>query len=78
MGRDNSEADAVFSRETPEQAAHAIANALEFLRNEAAAMGLRDVGILIGIACARTRSYSPPAGTAGSVIDSITIVRFQR
>jgi hypothetical protein len=61
MEHDDRETDAVFLRETPEEAARAIANALEFLRGEAAAIGMRDVGILIGLARARVRDYWPRA-----------------
>lgn len=50
MEYDNRKADSDSLRETPEEAAHAIASALEFLRNEPAAIGIRDVGILIGFA----------------------------
>lgn len=61
MEYDDREADATMLRETPEEAARAIASALEFLRNEAAAIGMRDVDILIGLARARVRDYCPLA-----------------
>lgn len=37
-------------RETPEEARDAIASALEFLRGEAAALGMRDVSTLLALA----------------------------
>jgi hypothetical protein len=37
-------------RESPEEARDAIASALEFLRDEAAALGMRDVSTLIALA----------------------------
>jgi hypothetical protein len=61
MEQDAREVDGTILRETPEEAACAIANALEFLREEAAAFGMRDVCILIGLACARMRDYWPVA-----------------
>jgi hypothetical protein len=59
MGYDDREIDAVIMiiQETPEEAAHAIASALGFLCTEAAAIGMRDVGILIGLARARVGDY---------------------
>lgn len=57
MEYDDREADADMLRETPEEAARAIASALEFLRNEAAAIGMRDVDILIGLARDRMHDY---------------------
>jgi hypothetical protein len=50
--------------ETPEEAARAIANALEFLRGEAAAVGLHDVGMLIELAHATLCAHCPPASSA--------------
>jgi hypothetical protein len=61
MEQDDPEGDALILRETPEEAARAIASALEFLREEAAAIGMRDVDILLGLARARTHDYFPPA-----------------
>jgi hypothetical protein len=57
MEYDDRETDAVIIQETPEEAAHAIATALEFLCAEAAAIGMRDVGILIGLARASVGDY---------------------
>jgi hypothetical protein len=37
-------------RESPEEARDAIASALEFLRDEAAALGMRDVSTLLALA----------------------------
>lgn len=51
--------DAAILRETPEEAARAIAGALEFLRNETTAIGISDVGVLLGLAHARLRHYCP-------------------
>jgi hypothetical protein len=64
MEQDAREVDGTILRETPEEAACAIANALEFLRDEAAAFGMRDVCILIGLARARMRDYWPVAAKA--------------
>jgi hypothetical protein len=61
MEYDDREAGIAILRETPEEAARAIASALEFLREEAAALGMRDVSILIGLARGKTRDYCAPA-----------------
>jgi len=63
MEYDDRDADATFLRETPEEAAHAIAKALEFLRDEAAAIGMHDVVLLIALARVRMREYRPLATT---------------
>lgn len=49
--------ESLILEETPEQAAQAISDALEFLRREAEAIGMCDVGELIGRACAQARHY---------------------
>lgn len=51
--------------ETPEKAAESIASALDFLRGEADAAGLNDVGGLIGQASARAREQGALLGMAG-------------
>lgn len=61
MQPDEGGTDAAILRETPEEAARAIASALEFLRDEAAAIGMRDVRVLLWLAHSRTRAYCPPA-----------------
>lgn len=61
MERDDRETGIANLRETPEEAARAIASALEFLQEEAAAIGMRDVSILIGLARKKTRDYCTPA-----------------
>ena len=43
------------AQETPEQAADAISNALDFLRGESDAIGMADVSELIRRALAKTR-----------------------
>ena len=43
------------AKETPEQAADAISNALDFLRGESDAIGMADVSELIRRALAKTR-----------------------
>jgi hypothetical protein len=45
--------------ETPEQAAHSISLALDYLRLEAAAIGMLDVSELIGQARAKANEYRP-------------------
>jgi hypothetical protein len=45
------------SRETPEEAAQAIASALEFLRDEAQAAGMYDVHVVIELARATASGY---------------------
>lgn len=57
---DERAASAATLRESPEDAALAIASALEFLRAEAAAIGLHEVGLLIGLARNRTCDYCSP------------------
>lgn len=46
-------------QETPEQAAGAISTALDFLRLEADAIGMRDVSDLIGLARAKINEDRP-------------------
>ncbi len=57
MKYDDRETGIANCRETPQEAARAIASALEFLQDEAAALGMRDVSILIGLARTKTRDY---------------------
>lgn len=49
----------IIIRETREQAARAISHALEFLRHEADAIGMVDVGELIARASERANEYVP-------------------
>ncbi|MEX2496147.1 MAG: hypothetical protein WD448_08670 [Woeseia sp.] len=53
MAPDARQSRAAAYHETPEEARDAIASALEFLRDEAAALGMRDVSTLLALA----RSY---------------------
>lgn len=53
MLRKQSAAGRFLVRETREQAARSISSALDFLRNEADAIGMIDVGELIGRASER-------------------------
>lgn len=48
----------VAPEETPEQAADAISNALDFLCGESDAIGMRDVSELIRCALAKTKESS--------------------
>lgn len=57
MLRKQSEAGPLMVRETREQAARSISCALDFLRNEADAAGMIDVGELIGRARERANEY---------------------
>jgi hypothetical protein len=50
MTSDERQMRAAALRETPEEARDAIASALEFLRDEAAALGMRDVSTLLALA----------------------------
>jgi hypothetical protein len=54
------ETENLILEETPEQAAHAISLALNYLRLEARAIGMLDVSELIGRACAKANEYRPP------------------
>lgn len=64
MEDDDRAIDGAALRENPEEAAHAIAIALEFLRVEAVAIGLYNVGVLIGLARARMCDHFAPRGRA--------------
>ena len=59
MRRRHSKNGRITIRETREQAAHAISSALDFLRNEADAIGMADVGELIGRASEKANRYWP-------------------
>lgn len=61
MERRRPECGSVLLVETPEETARAIASALEFLRDEAAAVGMRDVSVLIGLAHARAQDHCTDA-----------------
>ena len=64
MEGDDRAVDGAVPRENPEEAARAIAIALEFLRAEAAAIGLHDVGDLIGLARTKTCDHCSAAARA--------------
>lgn len=53
----------IIIRETREQAARAISCALEFLRHEADAIGMVDVGELIARASEKANEYAPARET---------------
>lgn len=59
MSSDERQTRAAAFRETPEEARDAIASALEFLRDEAAALGMRDVSTLIALARSCIRDDYP-------------------
>lgn len=59
MLRKQSEAGMLIVRETREQAARSISCALDFLRHEADAVGMADVGELIGRASEKANGYWP-------------------
>ncbi|HET6630068.1 MAG TPA: hypothetical protein VFG91_09860 [Woeseiaceae bacterium] len=59
MLRKQNEAGPFVVRETREQAARSISSALDFLRNEADAIGMIDVGELIDRARERANEYWP-------------------
>jgi hypothetical protein len=63
MRRRKSQVQVVEIRETREQAARSISCALEFLRHEAYAIGMREVGDLIERASEKANQYCP-AGEA--------------
>lgn len=58
--RDRETGDEVV--ESPEEAMEAIANALDFLRREAAALGMQEVSDMIGRVRVRVRSGSGVPG----------------
>ena len=58
MVADDRNTDTTACRETTEEAAQAIATALEFLRDEAQAVGMYDVHVVIELA----RPTWPPKG----------------
>lgn len=53
----NHKADVTAMEETPEQAAQGISTALAFLRREADAIGMHDVGKIIGQAFSKSCKY---------------------
>lgn len=53
------ENEIIILQETPEQAAHSISTALDFLRLEADAIGMLDVSDLIGRARAKISECCP-------------------
>jgi len=57
MVADDRNCDTAASRETQEEAAQAIASALEFLRDEAQAAGMYDVHVVIELARATASGY---------------------
>jgi hypothetical protein len=57
MVADDRNSDTTTYRETPEEAAQAIASALEFLRDEARAVGMYDVHVVIELARATASGY---------------------
>lgn len=57
MQRRQSAADMIIVQETPEQAARSISCALDFLRDEAYAIGMVDVGELIDRASEKANEY---------------------
>ncbi len=61
MLRKPGEAGPFMILETREQAAHSISCALDFLRNEADAIGMMDVGELIDLARERANTYWRPS-----------------
>jgi hypothetical protein len=73
MVADDRNSGTAIDRETPEEAAQAIASALEFLRDEAQAVGMHDLQLVIELARATAFGYcrircaaaaTPPRGTA--------------
>jgi predicted NUDIX family NTP pyrophosphohydrolase len=65
MVADDREPGTAACRETTEEAAQAIAGALEFLRDEAQAVGLYDVEVAIELARATASGYCRQSSESG-------------
>jgi len=65
MVADERKSDTAACRETTEEAAQAIANALEFLRDEAQTVGMYDVHVVIELARATAFGYCRQSSKSG-------------
>jgi hypothetical protein len=66
MVADDRNSDAAICRETPEEAARAIASALAFLRDEAQSVGMYDLQFVIELARATASGYCRQATGFGN------------
>lgn len=65
MVADDRNSDTALYRETPEEAAQAIASALAFLRDEAQSVGMYDLQLVIELARATASGYCRQATRFG-------------